>query len=129
MRKCEYCAKELDSYHLQYCENTDCEEKALAFYDKRSKTEKIFGIINVVSMIAIMLGLFLDLFKPSLGNIIAAVGFFAMGVLVFVLPFGPDSFYKSYRIKKTTIIVRIVAAALLVVSAVFAVIAYRYALM
>lgn len=129
MRQCEYCAKELSSYHLQYCENTDCEERAVAFYEKRNKTEKIFGIINVICMIAIMLGLFLDLFKPSLGNIIAAAGFFAMGVLVFILPFGPDSFYKSYRIKKTTIIVRIVAAALLIVAAVFAVFAYKYALM
>lgn len=126
MKQCEYCAKELGSYHLQYCENTDCEEKALAFYEKRRNTEKIFGVINVICVVAIMAGLFTDLFNPSIGNIIASAGLAVMAVLVFILPYAPENFYQKYRIKKTTLLVRVFSVLLLLAAVVFAVIAFIF---
>lgn len=128
MKKCEYCAKELESYHLQYCKDSDCEERALKFYTTRNKYEKLFGGINLVAFLAIMVGLIAALFTPTVGNIIVSAALIVMGVLVMVLPFAPDSFYQKYRIKKTTIIVRIFAGILFVAAAVFAILAFYYSL-
>ena len=64
MKKCEYCAKELESYHLQYCKDTDCEKLALEFYEKKRSREKIFGIINIVCISFFMIDIILLGFKP-----------------------------------------------------------------
>ena len=119
MKKCEYCAKELESYHLQYCKDSDCEEKALAFYEQRRKREKIFGIINIIAVIAIMAGLLAAVFVPIIGNIIVAVALVILGTAVIIMPYAPENFYQKYRIKKTTELVRIFGVLLYVAAAVF----------
>ena len=119
MKKCEYCAKELESYHLQYCKDNDCEEKALAFYEQRRKREKIFGIINIIAVIAIMAGLLAAVFVPIIGNIIVAVALVILGTAVIIMPYAPENFYQKYRIKKTTEMVRIFGVLLYVAAAVF----------
>lgn len=119
MKKCEYCAKELESYHLQYCKDSDCEEKALAFYEQRRKREKIFGIINIIAVIAIMAGLLAAVFVPIIGNIIVAVALVILGTAVIIMPYAPENFYQKYRIKKTTEMVRIFGVLLYVAAAVF----------
>ena len=127
MKKCEYCAKELESYHLQYCKDTECEEKAIAFYDRRRENENLFGVLNIISIIAIMAGLIIAVFSPVVGNIIVSAALVVLGITVLILPFAPENFYQKYRIKKTTEIVRVFGIFLFAASAVFAGLAIYYA--
>lgn len=118
MKKCEYCAKELDSYHLQYCKDSDCEEKAIAFYDKRRSRENVFGVINIIAVLAIMAGLIAAVFVPVIGNIIVAAALVILATAVIIMPYAPENFYQKYRIKKTTEIVRVFGIVLYVAAAV-----------
>ena len=127
MKKCEYCAKDLVSYHLQYCENSDCEERAIKFYDFRRSKEKIFGVINIIVVIAIMCGLIAAVFVPFLGNVIVSAALVVLGITVLIMPFAPESFYQKYRIKKTTKLVRVFGILMFIAAAVFAGVAVHYA--
>lgn len=128
MKKCEYCAKELESYHLQYCKDSDCEERALSFYDFRRRGEKIFGVINIMVVILIMGGLIAAVFAPIVGNAVVSAALLVLGITVLIMPFAPESFYQKYRIKKTTNLVRWFGIIVLVASAVFGYIALHYML-
>ncbi len=128
MKKCEYCAKELDSYHLQYCKDTDCEDKALQFYEQRRLREKTFGVINIISVLAIMLGLFMAVFVPVVGNIIVAAALVLLATAVLIMPYAPENFYQKYRIKKTTKMVRIFGLLLYVAAAAFSALAVYYSI-
>ena len=127
MKQCEYCAKELDSYHIQYCRDTDCEERAMSFYEKRNKTENAFGVINIVGVVAIMIGLIMAVFVPVVGNIVTAGAVLALAVTIVLMPFAPESFYKKWKIKKSCVMVRAFGGFLFVVSGVFAALAVYYA--
>lgn len=126
MKKCEYCAKELDSYHLQYCKDSDCEERALAFYEKRRSTEKTFGVINIIAVIAIMAGLIAAIFAPAMGCGIVACALVLLGITIIIWPYAPENFYQSYRIKKTCVIVRVFGVTVLIAAVVFGVLSYCY---
>lgn len=126
MKKCEYCGKELGSYHLMYCKDADCEERALNFYEKRSKTENFFGIINIACVVLTMIGLIMAVFSPIIGNIVVAGSLIALAVTILIMPYAPESFYKKWRIKKTSVIVRVFGCCLVVASGVFAFLAYYY---
>lgn len=126
MKKCEYCAKELDSYHLMYCKDSDCERLALKFYETRSKFENLFGIINLICIIAIMGGLIAAMFTPVVGCSIVSGALLVLGITVIIFPFAPENFYKQYRIKKTSLRVRIFGGVILLAAAVFLIIALHY---
>lgn len=126
MKQCEYCGRELDSYHLMYCKDSDCEQMANSFYEKRRSTENIFGVINVVMIILIMAGLIVAVFSPVIGNFIVAGALIVLAVTVLIMPYAPESFYKKWRIKKTTRIVRIFGLLLIVGAFVFAALALYY---
>ena len=126
MKKCDYCSKELESYHLQYCKDNECENLALAFYQKRRKTEKIFGIFNIICIIAIMCGLIMAVFVPVQGNIIVACALLVLCIVILALPFAPENFYQKYKIKKTILIVRIFGIGLFLASLFFAFLAFYY---
>lgn len=126
MKKCEYCGKELDSYHIMYCRDTKCEELANNFYDKRRKTENVFGAINIVMIVAIMLGLVVAVFSPVIGNVIVAGALLSLSATVILMPFAPENFYEKWRIKTTTVIVRVYGAFLFFASIAFACLAFYY---
>ena len=107
MKKCDYCGNETGSYHLMYCKDTDCEERAMRFYERRNATETGFGIINIACIVLIMGGLIAAVFAPVAGNIIVAAALVVLAVTVLILPYAPESFYKKWRIKKTSFLVRI----------------------
>ncbi|MBQ1546106.1 MAG: hypothetical protein IIZ59_01070, partial [Clostridia bacterium] len=118
--------KELDSYHIMYCRDTNCEELANNFYDKRRKTENVFGVINIIMIVAIMLGLIVAVFSPVIGNVIVAGALLSLSVTVVLMPFAPENFYEKWRIKTTTVIVRVYGVLLCVASIIFAYLAYYY---
>lgn len=126
MKKCEYCGRELGSYHVMYCEDSDCEKRAMRFYERRSATETIFGVINIACVIIIMAGLIAAVFAPVAGNIIVSATLIVLAVTVLILPYAPESFYKKWRIKKTCVMVRVFGCVLIVASAAFAGAAYYY---
>ena len=106
MKKCEYCGRELDSYHLMYCRDSDCEQRAERFYETRKKTEMGFGIVNVACVVLIMIGLIMAVFSPVIGNIVVAAALVVLGIVILIMPYAPESFYKKWRIRKTSMIVR-----------------------
>ncbi|MBQ1388880.1 MAG: hypothetical protein IIY78_04555 [Clostridia bacterium] len=126
MKQCDYCAKELDSYHLMYCKDTDCEEKAMKFYETRRRTENVFGVINIAMVVFIMIGLITAVFSPVIGNFMVAGSLIVLAVTVLILPYAPESFYKKWRIKKTTFIVRIFGVLLIIGACGFSVLALYY---
>lgn len=128
MKKCEYCDRELESYHLQYCKDTDCEDRALKFYDTRSRFENLFGVINIIGVIAVMGGLIAAMFVPNIGCAVVACALVLLGITVLILPFAPENFYKKYHIKKTTVFVRAFAVILLAAAVVFGAISLHYTL-
>ncbi len=107
LKKCDYCGKELESYHLMYCKDSDCEERAMRFYDRRTATENVFGIIVAV-------------FSPVVGNIMVAVTLVVLAITILIMPYAPESFYKKWRIKKTSRVVRIVGVILIAAAFAFA---------
>lgn len=126
MKQCEYCGKELESYHLMYCKDSDCEERASDFYERRRNTEGFFGVVNIGCILVIMAGLIAAVFVPVTGNIVVACALALLGIVILILPYAPESFYKKWRIKKTTVIVRIFGIACMVGSLVFALLAVYY---
>ena len=109
-----------------YCKDDDCEERALRFYENRSKTENFFGIINIACVVLIMIGLIMAVFSPVIGNIVVAGSLIALAVTVLIMPYAPESFYKKWRIKKTSLIVRVFGIFLVIASGEFAFLAYYY---
>ena len=120
LKKCDYCGKELESYHLMYCKDSDCEERAMRFYDRRTATENVFGIINIACVVLIMVGLIVAVFSPVVGNIMVAVTLVVLAITILIMPYAPESFYKKWRIKKTSRVVRIVGVILIAAAFAFA---------
>lgn len=126
MKKCEYCGKELDSYHIMYCRDSDCEDRAEKFYERRSKTEGFFGIVNIACVLFIMAGLIAAVFVPVTGNVIVSCALVVLGIIILILPYAPENFYKKWRIKTTSIIVRVFGAVCLIAAGIFAAVAMYY---
>ena len=98
----------------------------MAFYEMRRKRESLFGIINIIVILAIMAGLIMAVFVPVSGNIVVSSALVFLGVAVLIMPFAPESFYQKYRIKKTTKLVRIFGIFLFIAAGIFAGLAIYY---
>lgn len=126
MKKCEYCGRELESYHLMYCRDSDCEKKAERFYERRQKTETVFGVINIAGVVVIMIGLIMAVFSPVVGNFLVAGALVVLGVTIIAMPYAPESFYKKWRIKKTGNIVRVFGCVCFAAAVGFSILALYY---
>ena len=106
MKKCDYCAKEI-SYFEQYCDE-DCHSKANRFYEISERYEKLFSIVNSVSVFGIPIGLLLFSFARVLGASIACISCFALGIMLILLPFPTEGMITRFKLKKAMKITRIV---------------------
>lgn len=123
MKQCDYCAKEIDYSH-QYCCD-ECEKKAQIFYIKEKRAEKITSIINVIAFLGVMIGgLCGVIFNAREGFITCAAMALILGVLYIIFPFAPENIKNKYKIQRSIKIIRIVAAGLLVLSAVLFIIGF-----
>ena len=113
MKKCEYCAKEI-SYHEMYCSD-ECQDNTNKFYDLREKHQKLFAVVNGICVIAIGICIFLYSFLRDVGALGAAFALIILGIMYFFLPFPPDIMIHKYKLKKSLMICRIVAAILFVI--------------
>ena len=126
LKKCEYCGKELDSYHLMYCKDSDCEERAANFYDRRNSSEGAFGVFNIIGVVFIMAGLIMAVFVPVVGNCVVAAALMMLAIVILIFPYAPENFYKKWKIKKTSAMVRVFGGVLILASFAFAALALYY---
>ena len=111
-----------------YCKDKDCEDRALAFYERRKNTETAFGVINVACIVLLMVSFIVAVFSPIIGNFAVAGILMVLAVTVLIMPYAPESFYKKWRIKKTCTIVRVFGAVLVLASFAFAALALYYSM-
>lgn len=115
MKKCAYCAKEID-YHSLYCSD-ECQTGANAFYDMRNKHQKLFSVINGVCVLGIGVFIFLYAFIPGIAAIAGAACMLILGAMYLLLPFPADVMIEKYKLKKALFITRCIAGVLLALGA------------
>ena len=108
MKKCEYCAKEI-SYHEMYCSD-ECQDGANKYYELREKFQKPYSIINGIFVIAVGICIFLYSFMRDVGAIGGGSALVILGIMYFLLPFAPDVMIHKYKLKKSILITKIIAA-------------------
>ena len=113
MKRCDYCGKEI-SYHLQYCCD-ECSENALNFYKNEKRFKNIFGFINVISIVSLMIACFIALlFSAKIALITAGIALLVMGIGVFSFPMPTLNQLKKQKIKKAIFSTRIIGIILAV---------------
>ncbi|WP_407382583.1 DUF2116 family Zn-ribbon domain-containing protein [Ruminococcus sp.] len=108
MKKCEYCAKVI-SYHEMYCSD-ECQDGANKYYELREKFQKPYSIINGIFVIAVGICIFLYSFMRDVGAIGGGSALVILGIMYFLLPFAPDVMIHKYKLKKSILITKIIAA-------------------
>ena len=115
MKRCAYCAKEID-YHEMYC-CEECQQSANDFYDMQSKNQRAFSAINGICVLGIGICIFLYAFLPSVALIAGSACMIVLGLMYLLLPFPADVMIEKYRLKKALFLTRCIAAALFVIGA------------
>ena len=115
MKKCAYCAKEID-YSEMYCSD-ECQAVANAFYDMRSKNQKAFSVLNGICVLGIGVCFFLYAFLPDVAVIAGGSLTLVLGAMYFLLPFPADVMIEKYKLKKALFITRCIAGGLMVIGA------------
>lgn len=121
MKKCEYCAKEI-TYFEQYC-SEDCEGKANEYYKLVENKTKLFGTINIICFIVLCIAFFWSVFQSSIGIYILGGVLMVMGLLYFLLPFGPENIKDKLKIQKMVKFVKILGISFIVIGLVIGVVA------
>lgn len=112
MKKCDYCAKEI-SYFDQYCDE-DCHAKANKFYEISQRYEKLFSLINSISIFGIPIGLLLFSFERFIGTSVTCTSCFVLGIMLILLPFPTENMISKFKLKKAIKITRIVGIAVII---------------
>lgn len=106
MKKCQYCAKEID-YSEMYC-SKECEEKSNAYYRIRHKWRIPVNVTYIVSVALIFLGL---IFSPTIfsfwGLLGVAVGSICGGVTTILIPSPTEEMIKKHKMVKAQQIFKI----------------------
>ena len=105
MKKCHYCAKEID-YSEMYC-SADCEEKANAYYRKRLKCRIPANIIYIAGTALFALGVFFSPIFTFWGLLGVAVGGISTGVTTILLPSPTEEMIKKHKMVKAQKIFKI----------------------
>jgi len=107
MKQCDYCGKEITYAQLYCCEQ--CNENALRYYKNEKRFKNIFGFINVISIIALMIACFIALlFSAKIAMISAGISLVVMGLAVFIFPMPTLNQIKKQKIKKAIFSTKII---------------------
>ena len=106
MKKCQYCAKEID-YSQMYC-SKECEDKANAYYRNRHKWRIPVNVTYIISVALIFIGL---IFSPTMfskwGLLGVAVGCICGGVATILVPSPTEEMIKKNKMAKAQMIFKI----------------------
>lgn len=109
MKKCHYCAKEIE-YSEMYC-SKQCEEKANGYYRVRHKWRIPVNIIYIISIALIFIGL---IFSPTIfsfwGLLGVATGSICGGVTTILIPSPTEEMIKKHKMVKAQKIFKICGA-------------------
>ncbi|WP_027631484.1 DUF2116 family Zn-ribbon domain-containing protein [Clostridium hydrogeniformans] len=111
-KRCLYCGK-LITNDKTYCD-IQCKDNYNNFEQYASKRTKAFLISLSIAMIIIFLGIILMAARKEIGVIMSIIGGVGVFGTFIVLPFGTPETVKLLGVKKTTLIVRIVALVMLI---------------
>lgn len=111
-KRCLYCGK-LITNDKTYCD-IQCKDNYNNFEQYASKRTKAFIISLSIAMIIIFLGIILMAARKELGVVMSIIGGVGVFGTFIVLPFGTPETVKLLGVKKTTLIVRIVAFLMLI---------------
>ena len=111
MKKCDYCGKEI-TYMEQYCCDR-CQKKAIQFYERIEKFQKVFSIVNAVCVMAIPVGFFLYSMVKDVGFGMVAFAVTMLGITISLLPFPVENMINSLKIRKAEFITRMIGFVLL----------------
>lgn len=107
MKQCDYCGQEI-TYDLQYC-CEQCESNALKYYKNEKRFRNIFGFINAVSIICVMIACFMALlFSTKIAMITAGIALIILGFAVFIFPMPTLNQIKKQKIKKAIFSTKII---------------------
>lgn len=110
MKKCLYCNKEIESKKI--CCDNNCEDSYNNFKNFVAKWKKLFCILILVSIIMVLVGSIFAIGKPIIGGSLLNLGIILMGVTIIIFPFATPETFKRLGVKKTLLIVRVMALAL-----------------
>lgn len=117
MKKCQYCAKEID-YSEMYC-SKECEEKSNAYYKNRHNWRVPVNVTYIICVGLILLGL---LFSPTMfskwGLLGLGVGSFLGGIVTILIPSPTEDMIKKHKMVKAQMIFRICGLIMAVVGVV-----------
>jgi len=106
-KRCSYCGK-LITKDKTYC-NIECENNYDKFQKNASKRTGLFGITMAIMMIMMFIGIILTAVNPQLAVIIMLIGGGGVFVTLIVFPFATPETVKLLGVKKSALIVRIIA--------------------
>lgn len=114
MKKCQYCAKEID-YSQMYC-SKECEDKANAYYRNRHKWRIPVNVTYIISVALIFIGL---IFSPTMfskwGLLGVAVGCICGGVATILVPSPTEEMIKKNKMAKAQMILKICGGVMVLV--------------
>ncbi len=106
MKKCHYCAKEIE-YSEMYC-SKECEDKANAYYRNRHKWRIPVNITYIISFALVFIGL---IFSPTMfsqwGLLGVAAGSICGGVTTILIPSPTEEMIKKNKMVKAQKIFKI----------------------
>ena len=98
MKRCEYCAKEID-YSKMYCCKA-CEDNANDYYRKRLKSRIPMNITYIAGTIIMALGIFFSPIFTFWALLAIAASGIAMGVATILLPCPTGEMIKKHKMIK-----------------------------
>lgn len=107
-KKCIYCNKRLD-YTKNFC-NENCEKGTSKYKKFEEKYKTFFGVLVALSLFLVFVSAVISTFNKSLGFTVAFSSVIFLGITISVFPFATEETFKTFGIKKTQIITRVLGA-------------------
>lgn len=110
-KRCLYCGKLLTD-DKTYC-NTHCKDKYDKFEKSASKRTVLFGVTIAIMIVMMFVGMTLSVVNPKLGIPVSLLTVAGLFITFIVLPFATPQTVELVGLKKSRLIVRLLASIML----------------